>query len=542
VTGPRRSRLPFTRQILAMQVGVVALVLIVAFALIGGMLDRVLTDQYEQRALGVARAVAADPVVVDATAREDPDRLLVPYADRIRRATQALFVVVTDRRGIRLAHPNPQEVGKPVSTDASQVLAGHEVATIERGTLGLSARGKTPIRDPTGRVVGEVSVGFDARGIQRQIQHELVIVLLFAAAALALGVAASGLLARRLGRMTLGLEPHQLAELLQEREAVLRGVGEGVLAFDAADQVSVCNDEAARLLNLHAGPGTPLADLDLPGRLRTVLETRERTNELVTVVGDRLLVTNYREVHHDGRHLGGVLTVRDRTEVAALARELDAVRAVTDALRTQRHEFANRLHTISGLLHRGHHAEATEYLQNVSDDMTSGLDATVEAVRDPYLQAFFAVKTVEAAEKGVRLSIDPDSSVPGRLTEPVAVTTVVGNLVDNALDAALAGARRPATVDVCLLDDDGALMAQVVDSGDGVSPELRRELFAAGVSSRGAGRGLGLALARHAAHRLGGQVQLASPGGAEHGAIFVALLPSVIGYEAQRSSLAGLVD
>jgi two-component system, CitB family, sensor kinase len=535
VTGVRRSPVPFTRQILAMQVGVVMLVLAVAFALIAVTLDTALTDQYEQRALAVARSVASDPIVVDAAAREDPDRVLMPHAERVRRSTHALFVVITDRYGIRLAHPNPEQVGKLVSTDASSVLAGHEVMATERGTLGLSARGKAPIRDPAGTVVGEVSVGFDARGIHRQIQHQLVLVSLFAAAALALGVAASGVLARRLGRMTLGLEPYQLAELLQEREAVLRGVGEGVGDVDATDRVTVCNDEAARLLDLNARPGARLTELDLPGRLCGVLVRHERINELVTVVGDRMLVANYREVNHDGRRLGGVLTVRDRTEVAALARELDAVRAVTNALRAQRHEFANRLHTISGLLHTGHHSEATEYLQNISVDMTSGVDATADAVHDPYLQAFFAVKAVEAAEKGVRLSIDPDSSVPGRLAEPVPVTTVVGNLVDNALDAALAGARRPATVDVCLLDDDGALMVQVADSGDGVPPDLRRELFTAGVSSHGAGRGLGLALARHAAHRLGGHVQLASPGGAEHGAIFVALLPSVIGYEAQRS-------
>src|SRR5204862_444615 len=84
----------------------------------------------------------------------------------------------------------------------------------------------------------------------------------------ALAVAGSALLSRRLKRLTLGLEPHELAELLQEREAVLHGIGEGVLAIDTDGRVSVCNDEAARLLGVAPPAGTPAADLDLPPRLR----------------------------------------------------------------------------------------------------------------------------------------------------------------------------------------------------------------------------------------------------------------------------------
>jgi two-component system CitB family sensor kinase len=528
---PFRSRLPFAWQMLVWHVGVIILVVAVAFGLIAFLLDREFSESYQQRALEVARSVAADPLVAENAARDNPDQALSVYVERTRRTSGALFVVVTNRRGIRLTHPNPDLVGKPVSTDPSPVLAGREVANIERGTLGQSARGKTPVRDHTGQIVGEVSVGFAAGDIHRQIQQRLLLVTLFAAGALALGVTASVLLARRLSRLTLGLEPHQLAELMQEREAILRGVGEGVLALDAAERVTVCNDEAARLLSLTVTAGTPLEALDLPARLKSLLEAGERASNLVTVAGDRLLVANYREVRHDGRRLGGVLTVRDRTQLETLARELDAVRAVTNALRAQRHEFANRLHTIAGLLRTEHYAEATGYLEGVSTDMTTGIDAMADAVSDPYLQAFFAIKRAEAEEKGVRLCMDPESSVPGRVTQPVPVTTVVGNLVDNAVEAALAGSRRPASVEVSLLDDDGALVVQVTDSGDGIPPHLRERLFIEGVSTHGEGRGLGLALAGHAARSLDGRVHLASVGGEQHGAIFMALLPDVIQYD-----------
>lgn len=511
-----------------LQAGAVALVVVVTFALVARLLDRELSEQYEQRALAVAHVVAADPLVIDAAERGKADPQLQARAEWIQQSTGALFIVVTDRHGVRLTHPNLEQVGKLVSTDASTVLAGAEVTNMGRGTLGISARGKTPLRNASGQVVGMVSVGFEAGSVRDRVVESLLLMVPYAGSVLLLGIVASILFTRRLGRLTLGLEPEQMAALIRDREAVLRGVGEGVLAFDANARVSVCNGEAGRLLNRIVIPGTPIAELDLPSRLNSVLRANRSTSNLVTVVGDRVLVANHRQVRHGGRDLGGVLTLRDRTELEMLARELDAVKAVTNALRAQRHEFANRIHTVAGLLHHEHYVEAANYLQTVSVDTATSIDGIYESIHDPYLQAFFAVKSAEAAEKGVLLRIEPDCSVPGRLAAPVTVTTVVGNVVDNAVDAALAGRHRPAFVDASLIADGGALVVQVADSGDGVSPEIRAHLFVEGVSTRGNNRGLGLALAQQAARSLGGSIEVASTGAAGHGAVFVAFLPGVV--------------
>ncbi|HEX6499525.1 MAG TPA: sensor histidine kinase [Micromonosporaceae bacterium] len=522
-------RFPFARQILALQIGVVTLVVGVGFTLIGWLLNRELTQQYGQRALAVAEAVAADPEIADAAAERDPDGIVQVRAERVRQRTGALFVVVTDNRGMRLAHPNPALLGKPVSTDPSAALSGHEVVTIERGTLGLSARGKVPLYDRTGAIVGEVSVGFDADDIHTHLLRLLGLASLFAGGALLLGVAGSALLARRLKRLTLGLEPHELAEMVQEREAVLHGIGEGVLAVDTARRVSVCNGEARRLLGVDATPGTTVDTLHLPPRVRAALDGEAPENHLLTIAGDRVLVVSHRQVRRDGQDLGRVLTLRDRTDLETLTRELDAVRALTDALRAQRHEFANRLHTLAGLLQTNHRAEAVDYLHQLSGGPVATLGPGADAVPDPYLQAFLAAKTAEAAEKGVRLELGADSWVTGRVVAPVEVTTVLGNLVDNALEAARVGARRPAWVEVDLLAEGDALHISVVDSGEGVPADLRGQIFVEGVSTRdGDGRGLGLALARHAARSRGGAVSLADPGGSEHGAVFVAHLRGVL--------------
>ncbi|HEV8566261.1 MAG TPA: sensor histidine kinase [Actinoplanes sp.] len=517
-----RPPMPFARQVLALQAAVLIVVVGFGFGLVGWLFDNELTQQYGARALAVAHTVAADPAIAEAAAIDDPGRTLPGRAEAARAASGALFVVITNREGIRLAHPNPDRIHEPVSTDPSAVLNGRDTINVERGTLGLSARGKTPLRDPTGTIVGEVSVGFTVSEIRVYVLRTLGLAAMFVGGALLLGFAGSVLLARRLKRLTLGLEPHELAELVQEREAVLHGVSEGVLAVDAAGRVSVCNTEAARLLGVRPAPGEPVAALRLPPSLRTALDGRGAANNLITVAGDRVLVANYRAVRRDGRDLGGVLTLRDRTDLENITRELDSVRTLSTALRAQRHEFANRLHVLSGLLQGGHRGEALEFLHAVSG---SAVPAAGPAVVDPYLQAFIGAKTAEAAEKDVRLALADTSWVGTRVTTPVEVTTVLGVLVDNALDAARRGARRPAWVDLALLEDADTLHISVVDSGDGVPADLGDRIFDAGVSTRdGDGRGLGLALARQAARRLGGDVRLAAASGDGHGAVFEACL------------------
>jgi len=520
-------RMRFARQVLLLQIGLVVLVVGVGFALVGWLLNSNLTYQYEQRALSVARTIAANPEIGDAVAAADSSGLVEIRAEAARIRTGALFVVVTDRKGIRYAHPNPDEVGELVSTDFSRTIAGEEVWNMDEGTLGYSARGKVPLRDHAGAIVGEVSVGFDASTIWDALLEALGWCVLGLVGALALGVGGSALLNRLLKRRTLGLEPHELSELVQQREAVLHGIGEGVLAVDPAGRVSVCNDEAARLLGSAPSPGTPMSTLELPARIGEAVSDGAAVDNLIAVAGDRVLVATCRPVRRDDIDLGTVLTLRDRTDLETLTRELDSVHRLTDALRAQQHEFANRLHTLSGLLQTGHHNEAVDYLQALSDTPVVPLGPS--GVPDPYLQAFVSAKGVTAAEKGVTLEVSEASWVPTKVIAPVEVTTVLGNLVDNAVEAARLGARRPARVEIDLVADDSTLHVSVADSGDGVPERLRDTVFLEGVSTKdGPGHGLGLALTRQAALALGGDVRLANAGGPDHGAVFAATLPEVL--------------
>ena len=511
---------------LLLQVGLLLAVVGLGFGLESWQLARNLEQGFEQRALVVARTVAARPGLADAVVRRD-EAAVVAEARAAEAASGALFVVVTDDHGIRLAHPNPAEIGKPVSTSPDEVLQGHEVANTERGTLGLSARGKVPLRAADGRIVGEVSVGFDANDVSSAVADLLWSTALLLGVALLIGVGGTLLLTRLLKRRTFGLEPADLAELVREREAVLFGVSDGVIALDLDGVVTMVNSEAQRLVDARVEPGVALRDLDLPAPLRRVLDDRTGV-PAVAVVGDRVLVATHRPVRHGDRALGSVITAFDRTEVESLADELSAVRMMTQALRAQRHEFANRLHTVHGLLHTADATEAAEYV----DALLGAPDVLVaddsDAIAPATIRAYLAGKIAEAAELGVELALAEDSWVPRKLAAPVEVVTVLGNLVNNAVEAAHEAPVRPARVVVDLLTHGDDLVVSVANTGAGIPPDRLAGLFTDGVSTHADDRGLGLGIVRTTVRSLGGDVEVTAPGGDGALTVFVARLPGVL--------------
>ncbi|WP_027344498.1 sensor histidine kinase [Hamadaea tsunoensis] len=516
----RRRPLRLVTQTMLLQIVVVAVVAAAGFTLAALLLRHELEQQYEQRALAVARSVAQEPGLAEQVRTGAPtvDGEVQRYAERVRRSTNALFVVIADRDGIRFSHTDLTQIGKRVSTDPSGPLSGREIVNIERGTLGLSARGKVPLTAGDGTIVGEVSVGIHADRITDRLDELLPFAAVFTAVALAVGIGGAALLSIRLKRRTLGLEPTDLADLVREQVAVLEGVRDGVLAVDSAGRVSVCTEQAAALLHDPPTIGSPATPevVDLLGDRSPV------TGEL-RLLGDRVIMVTRRTVERGGQDLGTVLTLRDHTNLDELARELEATRALTDALRAQAHEHTNRLHTLDGLLHLGAVDRAQAYLRELT--ATTVLGAPPGEVGDPYIDGLLAAKAAVASEAGVTLRVGEDTWMPGQLTAPLDVVTVLGNLVDNAVRAAAAGGLQPGWVQVGLLADETDLHLYVTDSGDGVTLD---DPFAPGASTKDEpGRGLGLALARRTARHHGGDVRLGPPEPGR-GALFAAELPGVL--------------
>ncbi|MGO4454135.1 Spo0B domain-containing protein [Arthrobacter sp. RAF14] len=536
--------LKFSTQTLLLQIAVVLLtVLLFALAFATIMVERI-TQEAEQRALTLARTIASQPQVrqevsrISAATGTPPSTVLdrgplESIAESARQRTSALFVVITDETGVRLAHPDPQRLAEKVSTDPSEALAGKEVVTRNTGTLGPSAGAKVPVYAPGatttagGAVVGVVSVGFAREPLGSALLGASGPVIVTACGALAVGVAASMLLRKRLRRLTLGMEPEELTTLVQDQVAVLETTHEGVIGVSPTGRVTVVNATAQDLLGLPDLQGTSWADAPVPEPLRQLTRREAAEDDVLELVaGARVLLATARKAVHDGEDLGWVVFLRDRTELAQLTRQLESVSTMSSALRAQRHEFANQLHTISGLLDLGDTARAAEYAHRLVE--TGPLEFPVDGLErlpEPYLQAFIGAKGIRARERGVTLRVGEDTFIRGSVKAPHDVTTVLGNLIDNAINAAVSGTRGDGErwVRVDLLDEPGpvtedgsarlgTLHAVVADSGDGVAEPGR--LFEEGyTASRVPGQGLGLKLALELAQRRGGELTLLDAGG-----------------------------
>jgi two-component system, CitB family, sensor kinase len=528
----RFRRRGLSTQIFAFQALILVLTLLVGCLLALRASQQRLDHESERRALAVAQSVAASPEVAAAVATGDRSGAVQARAEAVRRTTGTSFVVVTDRQGIRFSHPDPTQIGQHVSTDPGPALRGETVLAVQTGTLGRSARAKVPLRAPGGRIVGEVSVGILESTIRDELRSAIPVIALYGAIALAAGLLASMVLAARLKRQTFGLELNEIADLLQEREATLRVIREGVVAVDTRGRVKVVNDEARRLLDLPPDAiGRPVDEVIEDARLADVLAGRLDGRDLLLLRGERVLVANHVPVRHEGRELGGVTTLRDRTELEGLLRELDSVRGLTDAMRAQAHEFSNRLHTLSGLLQLGHSEEALSFIKEIAHADTVLRDAVTERIRDPLVGALLLAKSAVAGERGVDLQLSEDSLLDRHLRDPRALLTVLGNLIDNALDAARSGGREPAVTEIAMhVLDDGQLLVRVADSGPGIAPGEREQIFEPGYSTKptaGAGaRGVGLSLVKRLVERRGGSIRVSdAPQG---GALFEVRLPVVL--------------
>ncbi|WP_399943471.1 ATP-binding protein [Streptomyces sp. BBFR25] len=540
----RRLRLGLPRrvfsQVLLMQLAIAAGVAVLATGLFLAPLGDQLDDQAMRRALAIAQTTAQQPQVVRdlRTTRPTAKGPVQREAERVREATKAEYVVVMDREGVRWSHTDPRRIGEVVSTDPGQALSGREVMEIDDGTLGRSARGKVPLRDGDGEIVGAVSVGIAYDSVRARLIHAIPGLFAYAGGALAVGALASWIISRRVQRQTRDLAFSDIAGLLAEREAMLHGIREGVVALDRGGRVRLLNDEAQRLLDIGGEAVGRSPDEALgAGRTADVLAGRVTGTDLLTVRGQRVLVAN-RMPTDDG---GAVATLRDRTELEQLGRELDSTRGLIDALRAQDHEHANRMHTLLGLLELEMYDDAVEFVGEVVGDHRVTAEQITERIQDPLLAALLVGKATVAAERGVALWVSDRTRLPDRLVDPRGLVTIVGNLVDNALDAA-AGTPH-ARVEVELRAEGRAATLTVRDTGPGIPADHRELVFTAGWSTKESpahrGRGIGLSLVRRLAERQGGSATVGQAYGG--GAEFVVVLPEALAEASPEPALTAPV-
>ncbi|WP_042421783.1 ATP-binding protein [Streptacidiphilus anmyonensis] len=543
-TAPRPRRRHRVARSLAGQLFAVQ-VLIVTLVVAGcAVLAYVLTsDRAEQAAerqvVATATTVADAPTVVQAVGEPDPTAVLQPYALRVTRDADVDFVTIMDTHGLRWTHPDRAEIGRHFLGHIGPALAGRTFTETYTGTLGPSVRAVTPVRDARGEVVALVSVGITVRQLSGQLRGAITALVAVAVAALALGGLGTWLANRRLRRHTHGMGAAELSHLYEYHQATLHSVREGLVLLDRAGTVVLCNDAARDLLALDDDPaeGRPFADLDLPEPLRAAVAGPEPVRDQLHLTAERVVVVNTSPIG-DGPDLGTVVTLRDHTELQALSGELDSVRGFAEALGAQAHEAANRLHAVVSLIETGRHRQAVDFATAELELAQQLTDRVVGAVNEPVLAALLLGKAAQAAERGVDLVLTQESRIDDALPEQLSardLVTLLGNLIDNALDAAIEGAGEhdgPPTVTVTARTDARELLLRVADTGRGIEPDAVERIFERGWSTKQPGpagaRGVGLALVAQAARRNGGRVEV----GRAPGAVLTVHIPF------QRSPLA----
>lgn len=502
---------------LLLQVGIVLLLVVTAIALAAYDARRDARSRATERAVAVAETVADSPTVREALASADPTARLQPWTEDVRKDTDTDFVVVMALDRTRYTHPDPPQIGRPFVGDLGDAPAGEVFTQEYTGTLGPSVRSVVPVEDG-GQVVALVSVGITVSDINRGLQRDVGVILLWSGLVLLAGLTGAALLGRRLQRITHGLGEKELARMYEYYSAVLHSVREGLLLLDGDGRVQLVNDEARRLLALPDDVvGRMVDDLGLaPGLVGAARGQTAETDDLY-LAGERILVVSSAPARWQGRDVGSVVTLRDHTELRSVTGELEMVRRLTESLRSQTHESANRLHTVVSLIELGRTDEAVDFATAELQVAQVLTDQVVAAVDDPVVAALLLGKSAEAAEHGIELAITGE--VPaGSGVPPRDLVTVLGNLVDNAFDAVADAETR--SVEVRLSGTPSALQISVGDSGPGLDEDAAAHVLDRGWTTKaapGTGRGLGLALVVQVARRHSGTVEVGrSPlGGAQ---------------------------
>ncbi|MFF9057979.1 ATP-binding protein [Streptomyces sp. NPDC101213] len=520
-------------QLFAMQAVLIAVV-VAGYALFTYLSDRSQAEEAASRqAAAVARSVADSPSVREAIGTADPTARLQPYALRIMHDTEVDFVTIMNPAGIRWTHPDEEQIGLHFRGNTARALEGETFTETYTGTLGPSVRAVTPVEGDDGRIVGLVSAGIKVEAITKRVQDQVTALFGVAAGALALGAVGTYVVNARLRRHTHGMNAAELSRMHDYHQAALHAVREGLLMLDGQYRVALINDGGRELLGVSEEVvGRSVADLGLPAPLTGALLSSEPRVDEVHLTADRVVAVNTSPVS-GGEHRGTVVTLRDVTELQSLMGELDSERGFTQALRSQAHEAANRLHTVVSLIELGRAEEAVDFATAELELAQALTDQVVAAVSEPVLAALLLGKTAQANERGVELVVSRDSGLDdGLLPESLPardLVTILGNLIDNAVDAAQGSMRARVTVTACTghrARDGGELVLRVADTGAGVDPALAEQVFERGFSTKPSGpggRGLGLALARQAVHRHGGTLSVAAAEGG--GAEFTVRLP-----------------
>ncbi|UQD53563.1 two-component system sensor histidine kinase DcuS [Bacillus methanolicus] len=509
--------------------GVIIFCLLVTNYLTKQYIEETTLTRIEEKARNISRTVALSPIVIDGLSGKSDEATIQTYTEKIRKATDVLFIVVLDMNGIRKSHPNPNKIGKRfVGGDENAVFSGEEYKSTAKGTLGMSFRYFTSVFTDNGKQVGAVVVGILLDDVKNQVKQSDRIIFISMFLGIMIGLIGAVLLAKKVKTIMFGMEPDEIAKLLEQRSAMLEYAREGVLAVDKNGNITLVNQEATRLFKKMGIDeeyiGRKFEDFIPTFHLQAVIEKGQKVIDQEYSLNGLIIVANIVPILVKKEIVGAVATFRDKTDIKIMAEQLTGVRSYAEALRSQTHEFMNKLHVILGMVHLELYDQLVDFVKSVTNTFHSEVGFVTKRFKDPVIAGFLLGKMSNAREKGARLVFSENCFLPKPKDQNVVqeIVTILGNLIDNSLDAVKESQEKKVEVEIIPVFDKKISIA-VADQGPGMSAEVKARVFEKGFSTKGQERGLGLHLVKQSVEKLHGQIIISSELG--RGTKFIVTFP-----------------
>ena len=518
-TAIRKRPMKLGTTVILMVSAVLFSVLLVVHLIYFSQISNMTRDALADKALAVARTLANSPEIRQGLMKKPEESGIQAIAQAVNKSNDFLFIVVTDMQSIRYSHPEAQRIGQPFKgDDILLALQGKENVAINRGFLAQALRVFTPIYDEHHRQIGVVSIGLELSRVTEQINNSRGSIFWSILFGVLVGLLGTWVFVKVLKRILFGLEPYEISNLFEQRQAMLHSIKEGVIAVDECGEVTLINQAAQELLDYHKSQDdAQLSTLSHAWSkvvdFSQVLHDGTPRRDEEIMVKDRLLLINTVPVLSNGKIIGAISTFRDKTEVRKLMQRLDGMVNYADALRERSHEFMNKLHVILGLLHLKSYKQLENYILKTANNYQEEIGSLLGKIKSPVIAGFLLSKINRTSDLGHSLVISNESQLPENSNEDqVAVLiTVLGNLIENALEAL--GQEPGGEISVSLHYRHGWLHCEVNDDGPGIAPENIEHIFEKGVSSKGTERGVGLALVKQQVENVGGNISVESEPG-----------------------------
>lgn len=489
---------------------VVIVVLLVTNLLISRSISQNTQQTLSTKVTDIARMAAHSEIVIDGLKGVRPEGDIQTYANETMKLTGVGYVVVLDMNLMRKSHPDPLSVGQSfrARNDAARSLYGEEYISVDDGVYGVSKRVFTPVRDATGKQIGVVVVGFYLDKVNQEIRKSQFMIMAGIIAGLCVGMMCAYLLARHVKKILFGMEPSQIAKLLEERGAMLHSVHEGIFAVNQSGEITLVNSKAVDLFGEKAESLLGKQMDAYSAIFQQVLKTGNPELNVEQNINGVTVLTNCVPVRVKREIVGAIATIQDLTEVKKLAEQLTGVQHYSDALRAQSHEFMNKLQVISGMIYMGCYKELDQFIQQTADHHQSEVGFIVRRIKDPVFAGFLLGKYSSAREDGVELLISEESFLPEPEHPDMIhdLIKIAGNLINNAIEAIQECDKKQ--IIVTIYHDQGILFLEVKDTGKGISREISENIFTKGFSTKGENRGLGLFFVQQAVMKLQGNIEL----------------------------------